>query len=109
MILTDERPPLDEVTARTGWEFKPEGACRGEACVPMPDGPITAQTLAERLRMPLVHDERHGLWALGPETGEHALRTAESPPLTLPDLSGAPFDVGGLRGRKVLLLAWASW
>ena len=27
----------------------------------------------------------------------------------LPDFDGNPFDVAGLRGRKVLLLAWASW
>jgi hypothetical protein len=27
----------------------------------------------------------------------------------LPDFDGKPFDVASLRGRKVLLLAWASW
>jgi hypothetical protein len=27
----------------------------------------------------------------------------------LPDFEGNAFDVASLRGRKVLLVAWASW
>lgn len=111
MILTSERVDAAELQRRTGWEVKPQGACKGDACVPLPAGPLTAQTLAERLGMPLVHDDEHGLWALGPETAINgrALTTAQSPDLTLPDLDGNPFSLGSLRGQKVLLVAWASW
>jgi hypothetical protein len=97
---------------RTGWEVKPEGACKGDRCVPLPDGGgerLDARLLAERLGMALVHDEAHGLWALGPETGPRALLSAELPELTLPDRHGNPFSVASLRGTKVLLVAWASW
>jgi cytochrome oxidase Cu insertion factor (SCO1/SenC/PrrC family) len=59
--------------------------------------------------MPLVHDEAHGLWALGPESGGRALTTAVVPDITLPDRNGNPFSLSSLRGQKVLLVAWASW
>jgi hypothetical protein len=100
--------------ARTGWAIKPQGACKAEMCVPMPkgsdgDSTIDAAVLSERLGMPLVADEKHGLWALGPETLGRALASAEAPDLVLPDRNGAEFDLSSLRGLKVLLLAWASW
>jgi cytochrome oxidase Cu insertion factor (SCO1/SenC/PrrC family) len=59
--------------------------------------------------MPLVHDEAHGLWALGPESGGRALTTAVVPEITLPDRNGNAFSLSSLRGQKVLLVAWASW
>jgi hypothetical protein len=97
---------------RTGWELKPEGACKGAVCVPLPEQPGTmldVRTLAERLRMPLVHDEAHDLWALGPESGGRALLNADFPDLVLPDWKGQEFDFRSLRGQKIFLLAWASW
>lgn len=111
MILTSQLVDPAELHARTGWEVKPHGACKGDACVPLPAGPLTASTLAERLGMPLVHDDEHGLWALGPETAitGRALTTAQAPTLTLPDLEGNRFSLSSLRGQKVLLVAWASW
>jgi hypothetical protein len=97
-----------ELERRTGWTIKPEGACRGEQCVPL-DEPFDVRTLARRLRMALVHDERHGLWALGPEAGGHALARAELPDLVLPDRDGRDFALRSLRGTKVFMVAWASW
>jgi hypothetical protein len=102
----DEPPP--ELTARTGWEIKPEGACRGEVCVPLPR-PFDVRELSRRLRMPLVHDEKHGLWALGPQSDGHALTSAELPDIVLPDRHGEDFALRSLRGTKVFMIAWASW
>jgi hypothetical protein len=60
--------------------------------------------------MALVHDERHGLWVLGPSTvSGRALESAEAPDFVLPDLDGRPFRFASLRGQKVVLVAWASW
>jgi hypothetical protein len=105
----------DVFATQTGWEVKPEGACRGDVCVPLPaeansGGRLDITVVAERLRMPLVHDDDHDVWALGPAsvTGR-ALTTAAAPELTLPDLAGRPFSLSSLRGQKVLLVAWASW
>ena len=98
----------------TGWAIRPEGACKGDRCVPLPaaataGGRVDVRALAGRLGMPLVHDEAAGLWCLGPEAGGRALADARAPDLALPDLAGREFHLGTLRGRKVLLVAWASW
>lgn len=98
---------------RTGWAVKPEGLCKGDICVPLPDGgdgpTLDASMLSRRLNMPLIQDEQHGLWCLGPEALGKTLMTAEMPDVVLPDLEGNPFRLRSLLGRKVLLVAWASW
>jgi hypothetical protein len=109
MILTSLQIDPAELERRTGWAIKPEGACKGDICVPLPDAPLDARLLSERLGMPLLQDEAAGLWSLGPETLGHALTTARAPELELPDLTGTPFRLSSLRGQKVLLVAWASW
>lgn len=81
-------------------------------CVPLPaQGPtVTVETLTHHLGMGIAHDERHGLWALGPSTvSGRALESAEAPDFNLPDLDGRPFRFSSLRGQKVVLVAWASW
>jgi len=100
---------------QTGWQLKPEGACKGDVCVPLPDGAVTdgnvaLDVVADRLGMPIVADEARGLYALGPEalTGR-ALTSATAPELVLPDLDGNEFRLSSLRGQKVLLVAWAPY
>ncbi|MDH5291069.1 MAG: peroxiredoxin family protein, partial [Acidimicrobiia bacterium] len=99
---------LDVTPARfhadTGWEIKPEGACRGDVCVPLPDG-FSLTGAAERLGMALVEEPAHGLWAVGPEsvTGR-ALVSAEAPELELADLDGRTWRLSSLRGQKVVLV-----
>ncbi len=116
MILTD----LDHVdpaafAERTGWDPKPQGLCRGEVCVPAPgslrdDGSLDVTVAAGRLGMPVVHDEAHGVWAIGPATTSgRALATAVAADPELIDRDGNPFRLSSLHGRKVLLVAWASY
>lgn len=113
MLSTSPTVPLADFEARTGWAIKPEGACKGEICVPLdtpPSGEIDLAATADRLGMALVHDADRGLWALGPETlGGRALATAEAPNLRLPDLDGNEFELASLRGSKVLLVAWSPY
>jgi hypothetical protein len=73
------------------------------------DGLLDVPVVAERLGMPLVHDEAHGVWALGPESGGRALTTAALPDLVLPDRRGEAFHFSSLLGRKAIIVAWASW
>lgn len=111
MILTDPaRIDAAAFKQRTGWDLKPEGACKGDVCVPLGTTTPTAHVLSERLGMPLVHDEAHGLYALGPETAvtQRALTTAELPEIVLPDLDGTPRPLH-VKGQKTLVVAWASW
>jgi hypothetical protein len=112
MILDSLAVDPSDFAARTGWEAKPEGLCKGDQCVPVPGGTggsLDARVLSERLRMPLLHDDVTGTWVLGPEGGGRALTTAVAPELVLPDLDGNPFRLSSLHGKKVLLVAWASW
>ena len=93
----------------TGWTIKPEGACKGDVCVPLPGG-FSLEATAERLGMAIVTDEATGLTALGPESiGGRALVSAEAPELVLADLAGAEFRLSSLRGQKVVLVAWAPY
>jgi hypothetical protein len=99
---------------RFGWELKPEGACKDDRCVPMADLATTGDQIdvldfAARLGMPVASAEKHGLWALGPESGGRVLASAAFPDVVLADFDGNPFDLATLRGRKVLLVAWASY
>ena len=116
MILTS----LDGVTAdafaeHTGWAPKPEGLCRGEVCVPAPgslraDGTVDVEAATQRLGMPTVHDAQHALWAIGSATlGGKALSTAAAADPGLLTRDGNPFRLSALHGRKVLLVAWASY
>ena len=116
MILDTLTVDPSEFTARTGWDIKTEGACKGDACVPLSgarlgDGGLDATVLSQRLGMALVSDPSVGLHALGPETGftGRALTTARAPEIVLPDLAGRLFRVADLRPQKVVLVAWASW
>jgi hypothetical protein len=108
MIVDRLDIPPAELESRTGWTVKPEGACRGEVCVPLPE-PFDVRELARRLGMALARDEPHGLYALGPESGGHALASAQLPEIVLPDRHGEDFALRSLRGTKVFMIAWASW
>ncbi len=116
MILNSLLVDPATLETATGWTIKTEGACKGDVCVPLPTslGPgsaIDAHVLSESLGMPLVADDAHGLWALGPESSitGRALTTAVAPDIVLPDLDGRPVRIADLRPMKVVLVAWASW
>ena len=117
MILHDFVVDPHAFEAATGWSIKPEGVCKAEFCVPLPDdarvadGNVDVRVVAGRLGMPIVHDEGSGASALGPETAltGRALSTAVAPELELPDVDGNPFKLSSLLGKKVLLVAWSSW
>ena len=113
MLLRSLHVPKTEFEAGTGWTLKPEGACQGDMCIPLsrPAGDsIDVVSVAGDIGMPLVAAPEHGLWALGPASiGSRALTSAEAPELRLPDLDGQEFRLSSLKGKKVLLYAWAPY
>jgi hypothetical protein len=110
LVILDTLDATPEAfAAGTGWDIKPEGACKGDVCVPLPEG-FSVANAAERLGMALVRDDDMRVWALGPETiGGRALATAEAPELALPDVDGNEFHLSSLRGQKVVLVSWAPY
>lgn len=113
MLTTSLDVSADELARRTGWSIEPRGACKGDRCVPLPHtavtgGRVDVAAFAAALNMPLMHDAAHQVWSMGPEAGR-ALTTAVAPDLVLPDLDGNEFALSSLKGRKVILTAWASW
>lgn len=112
--------PIANLAPLTGWELKPEGACLGEVCVPLPrgreaefvqDGWFNIGALARHLSQPVAHDEETGDWVVGEAAaGQPAvLESLEGPDFRLPDHRGVEHQLSDYRGRKVFLVSWASW
>jgi hypothetical protein len=110
MLLSEVPVTPEEFGRATGWDIKPEGACKGDVCVPLPGDHFDVMATAERLGMAVVHDPELGLSAIGPATlGGHALTSGAAPDLVLPDLDGRDFHLSSLRGQKVAIVSWAPY
>ena len=110
----------DEVERATGWQWKPEGLCRAETCIPLPlatqpelvrDDRLDLASVWRWLGHPVVHDRHSTDWVLGTGAGHRAQARvdAEAPDFELPDLDGKAHRLSEYRGRKVFLATWASW
>ena len=98
----------------TGWNIKPEGACKGDVCVPLgrsAEAGFSLVATAERLGMAIVADTDAGLWSIGPASlGGRSLTTAEAPELTLPDvITGEDVTLSSFRGQKAVIASWAPY
>lgn len=110
MLVNDLDVSAAEFEAGTGWQIKPEGACKGEVCVPLGGGDFDLATATDRLGMAVVHDDATGKYAIGPESlGDRALTTAVAPELVLNDVDGQEFRLSSLRGQKVVIVSWAPY
>ncbi len=113
MILRGASSDTAKFEQETGWTFKPEGACKGDVCIPLAEPPgetIDALELAQAMGLPVVTHADGELIAIGPESvGAHALTTAEAPDIRLPDLDGNEFALRSLLGQKILVYAWAPY
>jgi hypothetical protein len=108
----------EAVRAALGWELNGQGLCRDSVCIPLPPSVsrgaaegVDLVELASLLRRPLALDVDEGAACLGAAAHERAqtLASLEAPDFTLPDLAGREHSLDQHRGKKVLLVAWASW
>jgi hypothetical protein len=108
----------DALRDATGWKLEPQGLCRGEVCVPVrkrdelvDETGIDLAAFARALDRPLALDTGERAAALGTSAAERGQRmaTLEAPDFTLPDLHGRMHSLSEHRGKKVLLIAYASW
>jgi hypothetical protein len=112
------RLPPASLEAALGWRLEPRGLCRGPVCVPTDarpdlvcDAGVDLRTLAALLERPLALDLEHRAAALGASAAERSARLErlEAPDFALPDLDGRVHRLSEHRGKKVLLIAYASW
>ena len=107
-----------------GFELKPEGACLDELCVPVlqdrdsemfvtrgGQGWFNVTELARKLEQAYVVDYDRGVWSFGeiPVTRSSFLRSAMAPDFELPNREGTLVRLSDFRGKKVLIVTWASW
>lgn len=115
---------LADLTRATRFELKPKGVCRDELCFPLPkartqaflkkQGKVTWFNLSEfarLVRQPVAHDAEQSTWFFGPRADEQNgyIATLQAPDFKLPDSNGKLHALADFRGKKVLLLTWASW
>ena len=108
----------DALERALGWALKPQGRCRDETCVPIRDrsGLVQADGIdlagvARLLDRPLAFDAEEGVAVLGASATDRAARLSsmDAPDFALPDLRGRVHSLRDQRGKKTLLIAWASW
>ena len=114
----------NDLKRATRFEIKPEGVCRDKLCFPLPkarkaafiskDGKTTWFNLTEfarLIRQPFTSDQKNSVWYFGPRAEEQNgyLASLEAPDFTLPDLASKNHSLSDFRGKKVLLVTWASW
>jgi hypothetical protein len=101
-----------------GWEVHDGLLCNESMCIPLDneatvvrDGAIDLRGLAAALDRALAVDLDERAAFLGGSARERsqALASQHAPDFSLPDLAGQAHRLGEQRGKKVLLVAWASW
>ena len=107
-----------ELKQQVGWELKPEGLCRDDVCVLVPDraaleadGKVDALAVAALLDRPSLLDQVSGVAAIGAPRAQRqrALNDLQAPDFVLPDLDGMPHALSDHRSKKRLLVAFSSW
>jgi hypothetical protein len=75
------------------------------------DGRLNVAGLWRHLGKPVARSARGDVWVLGESARERGaeLASLEAPDFGLPDPSGRVHRLSEHRGKKVLLVTWASW
>jgi hypothetical protein len=99
-----------------GFTLKPEGACVAEICIPVPrsmirNGRFHLSAFARKIGQAEVFEPQAGAWSYGeiPVLRGREFARGIAPDFALPDRKGREIRLRDYRGRKVLLLTWASW
>jgi hypothetical protein len=107
----------------TRFEVKSQGVCRDELCFPLPKArrqefirktpPVSwfnMMAFADLVHQPVAHDAALATWYFGLRSDQRQqLSSLQAPDFTLPDLHGKLHRLSDFRGKKTLLVTWASW
>jgi hypothetical protein len=98
------------------FEVKPQGACRADVCIPIPasmqrGGYFDLTAFARKVGQAVVADKPARVWSFGeiPVITGAFLGSRQAPDFTVPDRRGRPVHLSQFRGKKVLVVTWASW
>ena len=107
-VRASDLPRINEFT------LNPQGACRADMCIPVPKQLKSGQWFnlsgfAQRLHQASIHDS--GVWSFGeiPVVRGDYYRSRIAPDFAVPDRKGRIVHLSGFRGRKILVVTWASW
>ena len=100
----------------SGFELTEEGACRADLCIPVPEHMVRGDyvnvtAFAKHAGQPVVAEPGARVWSFGDmqaRSGGLAISRV-APDVTVPDRLGRPVHLAGFRGKKVLVVTWASW
>lgn len=112
-----------DLTRINGFVIKPEGACLDEVCIPIRENDtalsvkrdsqqwFNVSELARRINQGSAADTEKRVFAfdLVPSTLGGFLNSAVAPDFELKDRSGKTVHLSDFKGKKVLLVTWASW
>ena len=97
-----------------GFELKPQGACREDICIPVAKdlqrgGFFNLTGFAKKVHQPVVTDS--GVWSFGdiPVLRGAFLNSRIAPDFAVPDRKGRVVHLSDFKGKKVLIVTWASW
>ena len=118
---------LEDVTRVTKFVLKPQGMCRDTLCYPIPKArskdflfkttkpkPTTWFNMSEFARLihhPVAYDDAQSVWYFGamPEQQNGYIASLMAPDFRLPDPKLQMHALSDFKGKKVLLITWASW
>jgi hypothetical protein len=96
------------------FELKPQGACRADMCIPVSKNLKAGEWFnltgfARKLGQTVVTDS--GVWSFGeiPVVRGNFYNSRIAPDFSAPDRKGRTVHLSDFRGKKVLVLTWASW
>ena len=112
-----------DLTRATRFEVKPQGVCRDELCFPLPKARhaeflrndsgqewFNLTAFADLVHQPVARDSGLATWYFGLRSEQRQkLASLQAPDFTLPDIDGKMHSLHDFRGKKVLLVTWASW
>jgi len=96
------------------FEVKPQGACRADVCIPiskdLKQGEwFNLSGFARKVRESVVEDS--GVWSFGevPVLRGSFVNSRTAPDFAVPDRKGRIVHLSDFRGKKALVVTWASW
>lgn len=109
-------PWLDagELASATGWQLEPEGLCRDDICLLVPDelrrdGRVDVAALWAHLGRPVL-TSGDAIYLGEDAASKSTLQAgAAAPDFTLRDLAGTEHSLSDHRGKKVFISSWAPW